>query len=133
MNKETIHLIKGYLGYEVECECMTRHLANPKTVEIYDSILDKVIFDNGRGHYFYKYIKPILRPIEYLTDEEIKQLWYEMPSYLDNVNYNKERTLSHLFDNIQSLDYQTMEYLSSIHIDYFGLISQGLAIKKETK
>jgi len=129
MNKETIHLIKGYLGYEVPVQAIDSYsLKCFKSLTLDDYlIIDKLdlLDDLEQG-----LIKLKLRPIEDLTDVEIKQLWYEMPVYVDNANYNRNRTLSHLLDDIQSLDYKTMEYLSSIHIDYFGLIGQGLAIKK---
>jgi hypothetical protein len=138
MNKETIHLIKGYLGYGIECVYKYKNtFGNQDNEEIKHFKLEKAIHNLFRYDYpnytNIEYIKPILRPINDLTDEEIKQLWYEMPIHLDILNYNRNRTLSHLFDNIQNLDYRTMEYLNSIHIDYFGLIGQGLAIRKESK
>ena len=128
MNTETLHLIKGYLGYEVMCEIEeSEGFGDYSTcrMELFEGLSYCSQFEES-----IESIKPILRHIEDLTDDEIKQLWYVMPSYLDNVNYKKEKTLEHLWNNIQSLDYRTMEYLNSIHIDYFGLIGQGLAIKK---
>lgn len=69
-------------------------------------------------------IKPYLRPMSSMTEEEIKtyqslqdiacSYHYEFGDIVDDFSY---------FDNDGSLD-----YLNSIHIDYRGLIEKGLAI-----
>jgi hypothetical protein len=126
MTKESIHLIKGYLGYEVPC--IVKNTYEQDGIKEFESDLDGLFLDSILYELDFKLM---LRPIEDLTNEEIKGLWYEMPVYIDNMSYKKEVTLQHLYDNIQSLDYRTMEYLNKLHIDYFGLIGQGLAVKKE--
>ena len=70
-------------------------------------------------------IKPYLRPMSSMTEEEMKMYQtlqdtacsyhYEFGDIVDDVLY---------FDNDVSLD-----YLNSIHIDYRGLIPMGLALE----
>ena len=66
MNKETIHLIKGYIGYDVECECITYDTYK------HNEILEDGLF--GSDSHNYEHIKPILRLIEDLTDVEINKI-----------------------------------------------------------
>jgi hypothetical protein len=70
-------------------------------------------------------IRPYLRPMSSMTEEEIKtyrtlqdtacSYHYEFGDIVDDFLY---------FDNDVSLD-----YLNSIHIDYRGLIEKGLALE----
>lgn len=67
----------------------------------------------------YKSIKPYLRPLSSMTDEEIET--YHSYCECDNGDFTGEILY---FDTIESFD-----YLTSIHIDYRGLIPMGLAIE----
>ena len=61
----------------------------------------------------YKSIKPYLRPMSSMTEEENKR--YD--DILTKMYYHEKSTLGDISD-----------YLNSIHVDYRGLIPKGLAI-----
>ena len=75
--------------------------------------------------YYIEEVKPYLRPMSSMTEEEIKtyqslqdtacSYHYEFGDIVDDILY---------FDNDVSLD-----YLNSIHIDYRGLIPIGFALE----
>lgn len=61
-------------------------------------------------------IKPYLRPMESMTEEE-KYIWHSKMKYVGYfINYK-------YYDTVDSFD-----YLNSIHVDYRGLIPKGLAL-----
>lgn len=91
-------------------------------VEGYDISKLKGI-DNGtvsteRGiNYPLRLVKPFLRPMESMTEEE-KYIWHSKMKYAGYfINYK-------YYDTVASFD-----YLNSIHVDYRGLIPKGLAIE----
>lgn len=66
--------------------------------------------------------KPLLRPLDELTKEEIGAIGYS--------------NLELLKSNIQfgfHLRYKDVEYLVSKHFDVFGLIDKGLAVEEKIK
>lgn len=67
----------------------------------------------------YKSIKPYLRPLSSMTEEELKT--YHSYCECDDGDFTGKILY---FDTIESFD-----YLTSIHIDYRGLIPMGLAIE----
>lgn len=123
MNKETIHLIKGYLGYDVECECITYDTYK------YNEILENGLF--GSDSHNYEYIKPILRPIEDLNTLELMKLC----SCLNIIYVSIEAIINHIKELIDFEILSTIqaEYMYSKGIDFKNLIGQGLAIRKEVK
>ena len=64
-------------------------------------------------------VKPYLRPMDSMTEEELKT--YHSYCECDDGDFTGEILY---FDTIEAFD-----YLTSIHIDYRGLISMGLAIE----
>ena len=64
-------------------------------------------------------VKPYLRPMDSMTEEELKT--YHSYCECDHGDFTGEILY---FDTIESFD-----YLTSIHIDYRGLIPMGLAIE----
>ena len=63
-------------------------------------------------------VKPYLRPMSSMTEEEKKIYKTKQTVIFDFKN------IKHYIDNYNSLD-----YLNSIHIDYRGLIPRGLALE----
>lgn len=68
--------------------------------------------------YHTEFIKPYLRPMSSMTEEE-KIIYQSKQSIIFDFKNNKLYV-----DNYYSLD-----YLNSIHIDYRGLIEKGLALE----
>lgn len=67
------------------------------------------------------HIKPLLKPLSELSDEEIDEI--ERREGIDCVNIIGFRT--------ETLEYRTFQDLVSKHYDVFGLIDNGLAEVKE--
>ena len=70
-------------------------------------------------------VKPYLRPMSSMTEEEKEEyhnLCYEEER--EECEFGEWATKTYYHDTINSID-----YLNSIHIDYRGLISMGLAIE----
>ena len=99
------------LPYKVKC-----HLKyGSKEVDVILKCIDNNVarFDYGWGGGFHvsinaDYIKPYLRPMSSMTDEE----------------YAEYVRLVH-----EGYAHDIVDYLNSIHVDYRGLIQRGLAIK----
>ena len=125
---EIIHKIKGYLGYGLEIEYLRYFeigvLAYRKILNMDEVNIFKI--KNSRKNQFYF----ILRPLEDLTDEELDYIVKieGFPSL--NMRENTIKYINHyLMEEILTIG--TIEYFLKNHIDYQGLIAQGLAIKKE--
>jgi hypothetical protein len=69
-------------------------------------------------HYFLHELKPYLRSMSSMTDEE-KNIYQLKQTVIFDFKDKKR-----YFDNHYSLD-----YLNSIHVDYRGLIDKGLALE----
>ena len=83
-----------------------------KDIDYTDIVTDKQTYP-------LRYCQPYLRPMSSMTEEEIKT-YYSYCEYNDG-DFNGEILY---FDTIESFD-----YLTSIHIDYRGLIPMGLALE----
>jgi hypothetical protein len=147
MNDEIIHKIKGYLGYEVLLSFSEEMLYFNKKItleELMNNLRFCLIIEcMQKGD-----IKLILRPLEDLTEKELivvnNNIMYNFFG-LNIDNYEKHqfkngKYIKHHLDYIRhdghlrsGLFNELVEYLNSIHIDYQGLIGQGLAIKKEVE
>ena len=140
MTKESIHLIKGYLGYEVPC--IVKNTYEQDGVKEFESDLDGLFLDSILYELDFKLI---LRPLEDLTDKELivvnNNIMYNCFG-LNIDNYKKHqfkngKYIKHHLNYIRhnghlgsGLFNELVEYFHSIHIDYQNLIGQGLAIKK---
>ena len=85
--------------------------------------IDCPVYDEGDGYVEIEYCKPYLRSLSSMTEEELKI--YHSYCECDNGDFTGEILY---FDTIESFD-----YLTSIHIDYRGLIPMGLAIEVTEK
>lgn len=138
---EIIHKIKGYLGYGVKCEYLWTAYDNKYITNSGIAILDDILFDKGEGNYKYIYIKPILRPLESLTDEEIIKFlsFYGYDEFtLNDFQRNIKKLNRVRNENLKNIIKENLradvkEYLNSIHIDYQDLIGQGFAVELNNK
>ena len=83
---------------------------------------DLGFFDND---VIYDYVKPYLRPMSSMTEEEEKEyhnLCYEEES--ECYEFGEWTTKIYVHNTIESID-----WLNSFHFDYRGLIEKGLAIE----
>lgn len=90
--------------------------------------------DKG-GYYNINEVKPMLRPISSMTDEEISKLFQILEIKEDDekewLKIN-DIGIIRLFTGSGKDFYQideALDYLCSIHIDYRGLIEKGLALE----
>jgi len=88
----------------------------PSTIEGIDGVLDMVLSE--RVSYPPGIIKLVLRKFESISRHEVEGLNKLWP------NENIKRTA---FESIQ-LDAKIIDYLTSLNVDVFGWIDQGLAI-----
>lgn len=102
----------------IGCPCYifdTEH-GVPSTIEGIDGELNMVISE--RVNYPPGIIKLVLRKFETLSRHEVEGL---------NKLWPKENIQRTTFESIQ-LDANIIDYLTSLHVDVFGWIEQGLAI-----
>ena len=80
----------------------------------------------------YSDIKPYLRPMSSMTDEEKKQFFklkqMSVTIVLPNVNRLKTEYIVDLDDDGDGLN-NLYDWLNSLHFDYRGLIDKGLALE----
>ena len=117
---EIIHLIKGYLGYDVRI-VDDYH----KNIKLDDSICYNFLtiinfIKNGK-------VKLKLRPLENLTKKQTMELYGLLP-LTSNAKHVVIRYIQQYQDNLSK---KVLEYLHKNHIDYQDLIGKGYAIKKE--
>lgn len=103
-----------YIG----CPCYIFDTDHPvlDSIEGIDGVLNMVISE--RVNYHPSIIKPVLRRFESLSRYEVEELSELWP---------KENIKRTTFESIQ-LDANIVNYLSSINVDVFGWIDDGLAI-----
>jgi len=94
------------------------------------------IFDMTHIKLLFLDLKPYLRPISSMTDEEIDRLFDIL--HIDKggkdeewVKINDVLGIEFFFPNGRWVEdvAEVYDYLNSIHIDYRGLISKGVALK----
>lgn len=78
--------------------------------------LDCPMYDEGDNEWLVESVKPYLRPMSSMTDEEIKE-------------FSVFGVGIHLFKGPLIPSYDTLDWLNSHHFDYRGLIEKGLALK----
>ena len=124
------------LPYNVKCyyqftekDCTIVGIWGVESVRIEDSI--------GRGKWeTVEVIKPYLRPMSSMTDEEKEELKQEFCMDVreeDNGRHTEEYgyvTVYHNFNNeTWYIQYEAIDWLNERHFDYRGLINKGLAIE----
>lgn len=76
---------------------------------------------NGLGP---EYIKPYLRPMSSMSEEECKELG-DLPAIIENVG----ETLPNIPYYIEVVRPEQFDWLNFHHFDYHGLIEKGLALE----
>lgn len=72
----------------------------------------------------YESLKPYLRPISSMTEEELKELAYKILQQPDLSVVKNYKTLDISFTDLDKV----MNWLNAHHFDYRGLIERGLGI-----
>ncbi len=90
-------------------------------------------FDNGKYKYKVEDIKPYLRPISSMTEEEfinlttVTELQYDQ---LELVEWDNCKTLEFYLSEVPHYCViKVFDWLNAHHFDYCGLIEQGLALE----
>lgn len=117
MKKRAIDL-RFFIG--CSCAIMDGDEPTPSYIEGIDVHLNKVISE--RVNWEPEMIKPILRRFDSLSRHEVEEL---------NKLWPKEHINRTTFDSIV-LDAEIIGYLTSLYVDVFGWIDQGLAIDAES-
>jgi len=140
MEKLELKHLAPYLPYGLECNYDTRIDKGAHygiNCRITGADHDGVKLEMPLGWLVYKYIKPILRPLSDLTEEEVS----ELTKICHCFEYNKEYlqldclwflTLDYEIDIEFSEVFKLTQKLFEWHFDVFGLIEQGLAIDINT-
>ncbi len=103
----------------IGCSCYITS-SSAETLSIIEGVDADSVISNGAKHSPGS-IKPIMRRFESLSRHEVEQL---------NKLWPKENITRTTFDSIQ-LDADIINYLTSLHVDVFGWIDQGLAVDAE--
>ena len=74
------------------------------------------------GCYYGEEIKPYLRPMSSMTEEELKE-------YHKTFFYHERYDNEHKTGQNCSITFETYDWLNAHHFDYRGLIKKGLALK----
>lgn len=120
--------IKDYLHFYIGCEVVSVYPTNPQSPQILNGKFYDQIMNCKYEHFVYhsKWIKPLLRPLSSINDEEIDEVWYGeetqnvlVMEYKRNSNTRKVALCS-----------ERTRYLLSKGFDLFGLIDSSLALDK---
>ena len=90
---------------------------------------------NGRGLRFVENIKPYLRPMSSMTEDEKDEMFGICTLSNCSINSNWECVgvevmSSHpRYGDYYSTDYKVIDWLNAHHFDYRGLIEKGLALE----
>jgi hypothetical protein len=117
MSKELKDYLHLYLGCEVKWN--TNIVTLIDTDGINCNVFGEPLF--SKSNTSIKNIKPILRPLSDMTEDEHKE-W-------QNIRFNREFKLKPV---LTDAEYESFRYLLSKHFDLFGLIEAGLAIDATT-
>jgi hypothetical protein len=121
--KDYLHL---YLGCEVEFGLNLNNLRRGTFIGFvdYNRIDARIAFRAGpEGRVNVFLLKPILRPLSDLTEEEMKEV----------CRFTRDAQAYKEFDSAvgkESINAEVALYLLSKHFDLFGLIDAGLALDK---
>ena len=83
--------------------------------------IDTPVYDDGDGYFDLEYeeVKPYLRPMSSMTEEE-KENYYNLCTKVWDV---------HIDDYWYYDNYKSYDWLNAHHFDYRGLIEKGLALE----
>lgn len=113
--QQKLEILCAYLPYGVECD-VDGTIAKMHSVYYDGTCTFHDLIESEQG---FQSVRPILRHPDDMTEEE-KEV-YDQLVFNCILNYSKH--------NI----YQCLRYLHSLHIDTFGAIEAGWAIRKESK
>lgn len=144
--------IEDYLHLYIGCEAVVDYHENKKEGVCIDAITGmdgKYLFTTNGETFLHKKVKPILRPLSDMTEEEKTEIakqwtWYEEMQIVGEQHFNIRHEINHQmvekaldFTNEDDGDrmsplayYQVLPYLLKHGFDLFGLIESGLAIDK---
>jgi hypothetical protein len=125
--------IKDYLHLYLGCDAMIAEGKDLYTLTAIQSNSTLCVMrnkkDSRNGDWIHnKNIKPILRPLSSMTEEEMKECGNLDYDFSDEPELNQWDWRE--FDTLISAN--QFHYLLSRHFDLFGLIEAGLAIDKTT-
>lgn len=114
------------LSYGVHCCVFNLN----KTIKEDNDIIYGIVGDNivslksdKNEYYMYYQIKPYLRPMSSMTEEEYKQ--YRKFSYYGAAGYRN----NDYKEMVATPSFEKMDFLNAHHFDYRGLIEKGLALE----
>ena len=117
--------IKDYLPFYLGCQAkviFARNEAAPEIGELIEVGKNMAFVETGKHEYYecmpYE-VKPILRPLSDMTEEEKTELKLNLFQFANLENYNEVLWR-----------FEQTRFLLSKHFDLFGLIPAGLAIDK---
>lgn len=116
--------IQDYLHLYFGCPCIFRY---GPTGEWKDGFIKEVALQRVRHGAPYE-VKPILRPLRHMTDEELQTCGNMVYDFSDDPELN-----NHKWRDFEiGLAAEQFHWLLSKHFDLFGLIAAGLAIDATT-
>lgn len=89
-----------------------------KDIDYVDVVTDKQTYP-------IRYIKPYLRPMSSMTEEENKEMYHDC--YIVSIDFDRRTTDMVAVPNSTKI----VDWLNAHHFDYKGLIEKGLAISTE--
>ena len=97
-----------------------------------DDVWDIDMFSGAiNADYIIDYVKPYLRPMSSMTDEEKE----ELQSLCDGIEIDDDGNHFHyttIYSDVESfrgVDFGAIDWLNAHHFDYRGLIEKGLALE----
>lgn len=112
------------LPYGVKCYPVITN-GEPNTIGGYCEVLDDFYIREIGGWFSISMIKPYLRPMSSMTEEECKTLG-NIPATLEN---NLIEILPNIPYYIEVAVPDQIDWLNAHHFDYRGLIEKGLALE----
>ena len=124
----------GYLPYKVKCFAEDREYGDLGTlysIDPFENLDPNIYIQYDKGNvisFFTSEIKPYLRPMSSMTDEEKREYYSfiggQQPFDFDFSAYPTEYKFIYEWDVVNYV-----KWLNSHHLDYLGLIEKDLAIK----
>ena len=134
-----LECLKAMLPYNVECLIKSdshKEIRQLKGIKIDND--GEVIYNFGKKYIFHNYlpldvysseVKPCLRPISTISDEEIM----ELSKYVNTpIKYNRSNGVLYMkyFASNTLYDWQkAIKWLNKKHFDTFGAVKRGIAIQ----
>ena len=117
--------LKGYLHLYLGCEALIEGYTNREHPFNYRGIINyQLLLESGQHYSSVKAIKPILRPLSDMTEEEARECGNLVYDFSGEPVFDKWgwKDFACLLASEQFL------FLISKHFDLFGLIESGLAV-----